>query len=79
MSEMIERVVEAIRECDYALTGGEARTYAIAAIKAMREPTDEMFEVGEQAMYDAAPDWKVNASWRAMVEAALSTQPQEER
>jgi len=88
MSEnMVERVADAILDCDIALTNSEARTYAAAAIKAMREPTEAMLVKcwphhhpwGENC---PSPDDRPNGyaamrdlvtkDWRACIDAALT-------
>ena len=72
MSEMIERVAKAIDEssqppgcADYSILMKNA---AVAAIKAMREPTDAMVDAGD--MWADAPGYSAKA-WRAMIDAAL--------
>lgn len=44
---------------------------ARAAIEAMREPTDIMQSAGCQAIYHSDRDWRANAAYRAMLDAAL--------
>ena len=78
MSEMIERVAEAIqnrRREMLAAKGGpiliEPIELARAAIEAMREPTEAMKERGFQ--YTADPCWPddVGRAWRHMIDEAL--------
>lgn len=89
MSEMIERVARAILDkvpFGYGMTEEESREYAIAAIKALREPDFADMDM-LQAMYEAmfADKWDgtqapmVGAGFDAAIDAILSTQPQEER
>jgi hypothetical protein len=78
MSEsMVERVAKAIDPVafDPGYTGGpngrafrqdEARTKALAAIEAMREPTDAMIDAGLIGRRHDARD-----NFRAMIDAAL--------
>ena len=70
MSEMIERVAEAIaaREALMYPSHFDAKALARAAIEAMREPTEEMVS----ASY--GPRWAENEiedKWGRMIDAAL--------
>jgi hypothetical protein len=76
MSEMIERVARAIEEAsvvdwlaqpDYAL---KMRNCAIAAIKAMREPTEDMVE-GSFLLQEPEHCEERKAIYQAMIDEAL--------
>ncbi len=79
MSEMIERVAEAIRKIELSqpgagglkgslhLAGYASREIARAAIEAMREPTEEM--VAKVVGLDGVVTSR--SAWRAMIDAAL--------
>lgn len=78
--EMIERVARAIFEAmDVAdgLDGSSAERYALAAIEAMREPTDDMARAGFSSdafrtpMLRLEADFEPKAVWQAMIDAAL--------
>jgi hypothetical protein len=88
MSEMVERVARAMckeafgdcvceNECRSADCQDKKR-YALAAIEAMREPTQQMRLAGisEWSRSDPTPEHEstliFNAIWRAMLDAALS-------
>lgn len=47
------------------------RDAARAAIEAMADPSDEMLMAGGEAILNADEDWKSNACYRAMIDAAL--------
>lgn len=76
MSDMIERVAAALEILpirDNENRGGELdrlrlREAARAAIKAMREPTEAMIDVGG-AFCDSNAAWR---AWQATIDAALS-------
>jgi hypothetical protein len=77
MSEMVERVAQALCECDAGVwdTANRAncdgyRELAKAAIKAMKEPTEEMIEVG-RSRQDYEGRGYVPYIWRAMIAASL--------
>jgi hypothetical protein len=78
MSDMIERVERAIASkiviLGRPIHHSWAEQAAIAAIKAMREPTEAMAIAGGYEVYDAndefCPEGAADA-WRAMVDAAL--------
>ncbi|TDR28919.1 hypothetical protein [Aquamicrobium defluvii] len=93
MSEMVERVAKAIYEASpFKMTEGpydrqsdlykrNCRLLARAAIEAMREPTDAMVDVGQDAfaeginMVAGHPEPSDEASYQtyiAMIDAALS-------
>jgi hypothetical protein len=69
MSEMIERVSEAMRlrsiERGHPIHPDMERHLAVAAIEAMREPTQEMVYTAE-----AEAD-SFDCVWRSMIDAAL--------
>jgi len=68
MSEMIERVAKAIYEAmdlSDGLDGTAAKTYARAAIEAMREPTEAMLNASYLTSWDA------DEVWKDMIDAAL--------
>lgn len=74
MTEMIERVAQAIAD-EYlkhfgALSMDIRSRMARAAIEAMREPTAEMWDAGEQY----CDEWSPNYVWNAMIDAALGVQ-----
>jgi hypothetical protein len=74
MSEMVERVASAVSEAMMDCSGieyreEEPRIVARAAIKAMRVPTQAMFEAGQ-----AGDNWSqmdARLIWRAMIDEAL--------
>ena len=74
MSEMIERVARAICEAermnpDDALGGWvHWRDAARAAIEAMREATEEMFEMGHSELIEGGD---IHSAWHAMIDQAL--------
>lgn len=75
---MIEFVAEAI--ADSASAGNGYKQIAIAAIKAMREPTDDMVEAGDKhAVYwDVRTDstqGECEPIYTAMIDAALGEHP----
>lgn len=79
MSEMVERVLAAIRSCQYVGDQGQSEidlvndgeAIARAAIKSMREPTDRMIEAGDGATtLDSLPDVFL-AQWQAAIDEAL--------
>lgn len=77
MSEMVERVVHALRkkaaEIDHRPEVVEAdpmwfaEEYARVAIEAMREPTRAMVDIGEHWLDGANP----TEAWRLMIDEAL--------
>lgn len=80
MTNMVERVARAIMMVNgFDMTPEEAdnswwawRSDAEAAIKAMREPTDEMMEAANNV--ELAP-W--SSGWQAMIDAALISKIEE--
>lgn len=42
---------------------------AAATLRVLREPTDEMLNVGDQALCEAETEYRSNACWRAMINA----------
>jgi hypothetical protein len=73
MSEMVERVAQALADAEYRSYDGDANHYemARAAIAAMREPTDDMI----CAAKDEDMAWNVGDVWRAMIDEALADEP----
>ena len=79
MSEMIERVAQAIREAEWqwgSQSGKEQHlAMAHAAIAAMREPTSEMCTQGHVAMEEFTQRIEhrrvMPVIWQAMIDAAL--------
>lgn len=73
MSEMVERVEEAIRRRMARDGGYELSDLARAAIEAMREPTTDMENAGAEA-----DDYGLDAvqSWSVMIDAALKEKPE---
>lgn len=73
MSEMVERVARAMFEADRGGSWDDVRenskamwrSFARAAIEAMREPTEAMINVGWRSMNDERLPWEV------MIDAAL--------
>ena len=95
MSEMLEKVAREMREkynADF-LSGGDLVPFeeskardawmacAIAAVRALREPSDEMMaEAYRQiTIYIEADNRDLYDAWRSAIDSILSTQPQEER
>jgi len=83
-SEMVERVVAAMRETglDCSAWPDDVMTeLARAAIAAMREPTAGMVKAGEQEFFEyraQAEDWtlaETKNAWSAMIDAALAEPP----
>lgn len=84
---MIERVARAIYEVSpFRDTAGEydeqseiyrrmCRLFAVAAIEAMREPTDGMIEAGVTADYGRSLGERVQNCHYAMIDAALEEPP----
>lgn len=78
---MIERVARAARDAYHDARNSEAfvnhwEAIALAAIKAMREPTQDMEIAGtEQWLCEAAMEDRSGANWRAMIDAALKETP----
>lgn len=71
MSEMIERVAEAIMGAVFnkAMDADpRSRMMARAAIEAMHEPTEAMAIAGKENNFGYYP----NEAWRAMIDAALT-------
>lgn len=69
MSEMIERVAGAIVENNMRLSWEEARDLARAAIKAMRDPTDEMKAAADVSV--SGEFYPPDMTWELMIDAAL--------
>jgi hypothetical protein len=72
MSEMVERVAEAIRlrsiERGHPIHPVMVRHLAAAAIEAMREPTEEMINAGWKMLpFEHPPEYP----YREMIDAAL--------
>lgn len=70
MSEMVKHIANAMRDCK---TAEEA---AVAAIKAMRKPTQFMidagYELGSEATWDHdATNGDPEETWKVMINAAL--------
>ena len=80
MTDMIDRVSQAIfaKDPESLFTIHQARVYAIAAIAAMREPTDRMVHVGTMANL-RQDGFFMGGIWKNMIDAALecSTKPDE--
>lgn len=79
MTDMIERVAKAIEGVEYFLNGSTVPTrigpglspqLARAAIAAMREPTEEMYQ-GVCALNKMWRDSNSAEIWQAMIDAAL--------
>ncbi len=69
MNEMVERVARAIQQLEGCYDGcNHCKKGAIAAIKAMREPTEEMIALGMQHGIEIGSSEMV---WYAMIDAAL--------
>ena len=66
MNEIVERVARALVEAD-----GTCVDLARAAIEAMLVPTDEMLTAGSVMAEVCEDGWESNATWRAMIHAAL--------
>jgi hypothetical protein len=64
MSEMIMRIAAALSEADHS-ADGDYRKLAVAALEAMREPTEAMLEAGPPDPY---MDRDV---WAKMIDQAL--------
>lgn len=83
MSEMVERVADALERWAFESGGGgveraKSLSLARAAIAAMREPTAEMVQAGRHVSH--GDDGWVGAEaaaevWRDMVDAALKAAP----
>lgn len=72
MSEMVERVAKAIGLADIRCIDtieGYRRILAKSAIKAMREPTEEMFNECSSLSFEQS--YLVKEFYRAMIDAAL--------
>jgi len=81
--EMVERVARALIDADSTMEGYHEshieakRKYACAAIKAMRDPTEEMIAAGRDANDEYASEvapcssFRALDSWRAMIDEAL--------
>jgi len=71
MSEMIERVADALQEAAKGTGGRLSRDTAVllarVALEAMREPTDEMLD----SVVSDTPAYVAESLWRAMINAAL--------
>ena len=76
MSEMVERVAKAIERVNAETTGlmfrDLVKEMAIAAIKAMREPTEAMIEASNRE-WDGRMSHRSSGAWQAMIDAALPT------
>lgn len=80
MSEMVERVGEALRKECLAIFGStwsndNAWRLAKAAIEAMRQPTPEMSAAGTRIgddFYSGVADYEAEGIWEDMIDAALS-------
>lgn len=72
MDEMIERVAKALAD-HRGVPIDERRSDAIAAIEAMREPTDEMKRSGGEYIFadDFNTDSLAGSVWEGMIDAAL--------
>jgi hypothetical protein len=76
MNEMVKRVAKAIEEIDDTTVWASGpypyETLAVAAVKAMREPTENM----ELAGWDAGGEWWEDSCprvvWWGMIDAALA-------
>ena len=69
LPEMVERVARAITTARYGSRcafHAEHKKMAIAAIQAMREPTQAMWDAGARAAEELEPN-----AWEAMIDAAL--------
>lgn len=78
MSEMVERVAQAIKT--RALERGSDPIHpavlhhlAAAAIEAMREPTQKMCTAGSRDYEDGVNGADAGGIWKAMIDAALMT------
>ena len=65
MNEMIERVTKAIEKCRIDCYGTD-EDIAIAAITAMREPTEDMVNVACDG-----PSERARECWKCMIDEAL--------
>jgi hypothetical protein len=79
MSEMIERMVAAIREIrvgeHYCLYPHEAEEIARAVLETIREPTQKMIEAGGETLPVEWDYWRAAKECHvAMIDAALATQ-----
>lgn len=73
MSEMIERVANAIEDASDGLVIHSGERLARAAIRAMLEPTETMLEAALVATREqGAPDTSGGAAYRAAISAALT-------
>ena len=91
-SEMVERVAKAIYEQQGANQGGYALTFeqinevrrqcffleAIAAIKAMREPTEAMIDASNRE-WDGRMSYRSSGAWQACIDAALPTPSEKDK
>lgn len=73
MSEMIERVGRVIADAEgYAYAPHPYDKYAIAAIAAMREPTEAMIESGSDGRQPGNSRWgNTTKTWKAMIDEAM--------
>lgn len=75
MSEMIDRVAKAIYEAmdlSDGLDGTAAKTYARAAIEAMREPSEAMCTAGDECCGEyGCGVWRMREIFTAQIDAAL--------
>lgn len=88
MPDMIERVAVAMYDVTAhpgtwliapSVIRGYWRERARAAVAAMRDPTDLMVREGDvEVCSNDVPDCLAGAVWRAMIDAALSTEQQAE-
>lgn len=67
MSEMVDRVETAIKACRNKLVPPTDAELALAAIAAMRTPTEAMVRAGRSQITDQHPD----LTWPAMIDEAL--------
>ena len=74
MSEMIERVVQTLRDID--LTVGTPNYYQVAraVIKAMREPTEAIIKAHHVVPDDNNFDERAADNWRNLIDAVLKAE-----
>lgn len=73
MSEMVKRVMDAIRLAEISHVGGMTlENMARAAIEAMREPTEAMLKYSGEESYGIGGEGDAHSDvWRWMISAAL--------
>ena len=74
MSEFFERIVYAMLEAESDLDPMSARTVLIAALKAMREPTESMISRGSDESRLGGTligDGRLVMIWQAMIDQAI--------